>query len=256
MAPAGELLIECRGLACGYETGAVLEDVDLAVHRGEIVAIMGVSGCGKSTLLRTMLGLLRPLAGRVYLFGEDLYAASADRRAELLRRTGTVFQRDALFASLTVHDNIALPLREVAHLPEPIVREMVRIKLALVGMSGSEALLPANLSGGQQKRIALARAAALDPEIVLCDEPTAALDPIVAAGIDAALLHLRDVLGVTIVAVSHDVASVGRVADRAALLNSGRILALGTVAELAASGDPDVREFFHQRAMPASGVSS
>ena len=239
-------LVECRDLACGYDE-PVLEHVDLTIEAGEIVALLGGSGCGKSTLLRTLTGLLPPLAGEVRLFGESLYELDVETRDLLLRRIGIAFQQDALFSSMTLEDNIALPLRELTHLPDAVVGEMVRMKLALVGLSGLEHRLPANVSGGQRKRAALARASILDPELIFCDEPTAGLDPIVAVGIDETLVKFRDALGCTIVVVSHELDTVKAIADRGIMLARGAIRASGTIDELVGSRDQAVYEFFHAR---------
>jgi len=239
-------LVECRDLACGYDE-PVLEHVDLTIEAGEIVALLGGSGCGKSTLLRTLTGLLPPLAGEVRLFGESLYELDVEARDLLLRRIGIAFQQDALFSSMTLEDNIALPLRELTHLPDAVVGEMVRMKLALVGLSGLEHRLPANVSGGQRKRAALARASILDPELIFCDEPTAGLDPIVAVGIDETLVKFRDALGCTIVVVSHELDTVKAIADRGIMLARGAIRASGTIDELVGSRDQAVYEFFHAR---------
>jgi phospholipid/cholesterol/gamma-HCH transport system ATP-binding protein len=238
-------LLECTGLACGYDA-PVLEHVDLVVERGEIVALLGGSGSGKSTLLRTVTGILPPLAGEVRLFGEPLYELDRDARDALLRRTGTLFQHDALFGSMTVLDNVALPLRELTPLPEAVIVEMARMRLALVGLDGFDHRAPESLSGGQRKRAALARASVLDPELVFCDEPSAGLDPVIAAGIDATLLRFRDVLGITIIAVTHELESIRAVADRAVMLGDGGVVAAGTIDELAASREPPVYNFFHR----------
>jgi phospholipid/cholesterol/gamma-HCH transport system ATP-binding protein len=238
-------LVECRGLAVGYDPAApTLRDLDLRVGAGEIVALLGSSGCGKSTLLRTLVGLLPPLAGEVELFGEPLYDLA--RRDRLLRRTGTAFQQDALFGGMTVEDNVALPLRELTTLPGAIVREMVRMRLALVGLAGFERRAVTELSGGERKRAALARATILDPELVFCDEPSAGLDPVVAAGIDSMLITLRDTLGSAFVVVSHELASIQTIADRAVMLAHGTVHAQGTIAELTASHDAVVYNFFHR----------
>ncbi len=187
-------LLECRDLRVGYER-PVLAHVELAVERGEIVALLGGSGSGKTTLLRTVTGLLPPLGGEVRLFGRAIFDDGGDERAQLLRRTGTAFQQDALFSSMTVGDNVLLPLRELTDLPPALAAEMMRNRLTMVGLGGLEHRAPSSLSGGQRKRAALARATILDPELVFCDEPSAGLDPIVAAGIDDTLLRLRDALG-------------------------------------------------------------
>jgi phospholipid/cholesterol/gamma-HCH transport system ATP-binding protein len=245
MSHPGELVLECRDLSVGYDR-PILEHVDLTIRRGEIVALLGGSGCGKSTLLRTIIGLQPPLAGEVVVFGESMYEVSPDERSRLLRRTGTAFQQDALFGSMTVEDNVALPLCELTRLPAAVIREMVRMRLALVGLPGMEHRMPATLSGGQRKRAALARASILDPELVFCDEPSAGLDPAVAAGIDEMLLQLRKVLGVTLAVVTHELESIRTIADRGVLFSHGGIRATGTIDELARSTDPDVFGFFHR----------
>jgi len=243
-----DVVVTCAGVAVGYGERPVLADIDLEIHRGEIVTLLGGSGCGKTTLLRAITGLLRPLAGTVTLLGEDIYALSDDDRRALLHRTGMAFQQDALFSAMSIVDNVALPLREVTRLPESVIAEMARIKLALVGLSGLEHRLPASLSGGQRKRAALARASILDPEIIFCDEPSAGLDPVVAAELDDTLRRFRDVLGVTVVVVTHELASIRAIADRAIMFGDGRVLAVGTVAELERSSDEGVYGFFHARA--------
>ena len=238
-------LLECRGVSCGYEK-PVLTNIDLQIKQGEIVALLGGSGCGKSTLLRTITGLLPPLAGQVMLFGKSLYELPLDERNQLLRRTGMAFQMDALFGSMTIGDNVALPLHELTTLPEPIVREMVRMRLGLVGLEAKLESTPSQLSGGQRKRAALARATILDPELVFCDEPSAGLDPVVAAGIDETLLQFRSVLGITLVVVSHELESIRTIADRAVMLSGGAIRANGSIDELMESTDDEVWKFFHR----------
>ncbi|HMG53664.1 MAG TPA: ATP-binding cassette domain-containing protein [Kofleriaceae bacterium] len=249
-------VVACRGLSVGFGQTPVLVDIDLAVERGTIVALLGGSGCGKSTLLRALTGLQPPLAGEVRLLGDDLYALDADGRRGLLRRTGMAFQQDALFGSMSVLDNVAMPVRELTRLPEIVIREMARIKLALVGLAGFEHRSPNSLSGGQRKRAALARASILDPEVVFCDEPSAGLDPVVAAGIDDTLKRFRDALGVTIVIVTHELESIRAIADRAIMLGGGRVIAAGTVAELEQSDDQDVYNFFHRIAASPAGPAS
>jgi phospholipid/cholesterol/gamma-HCH transport system ATP-binding protein len=242
-----DVIVECRDVACGFDD-PVLEHVDLQIRRGEIVALLGGSGSGKSTLMRTMCGLLPPLGGQVRLFGELLYELDAARREALLRRVGVSFQQDALFSAISIADNVALPLRELTALPDPVIREMVRMRLELVGIGELGDRQRAHISGGQRKRAAIARASILDPELVLCDEPTAGLDPVVATGIDHTLVQFREVLGCTMVIVSHELASIRATADRAAMLAGGRIVAIGTVAELERSREPTVHQFFHARA--------
>ena len=242
-----EPVLECRGLTVGYDEEApVLQDLDLVIHGGEIVTILGSSGCGKSTLLRTVIGLLPPIGGEVRVFGVPIYEASGDERDAVLRRTGVMFQQDALFASMTVLDNVALPLRELTQLPEALIVEMARMRLALVGLAGFEARAPSTLSGGQRKRAALARASVLDPELIFCDEPSAGLDPVIAAGIDDVLRDFRSALGITVVAISHELESIKAISDRAIMLAGGGVKAAGTIDELATSLDPDVHDFFHR----------
>jgi len=241
-------MLLCRKLTVGYaEDQPVLSDIELEVRRGEIVALLGGSGSGKSTLLRTITGLQPPLAGGVNLLGQDIYELDDEARRALLRRTGMAFQQDALFGSLTIQDNVALPLRELTKLPEPIICEMARMRLALVGLAGFERRQPAALSGGQRKRAALARASILDPEIIFCDEPSAGLDPVVAAELDDTLLRFRDVLGITIVIVSHELESIRALADRAIMFGHGKMLASGTLSELEHSQNEEVYHYFHAR---------
>ena len=242
-----DVILACRGVSVGYDDKPVLAGIDLEITRGEIVTLLGGSGCGKTTLLRAITGLLSPLAGSVTLLGEDIYALSDDDRRALLRRTGMAFQQDALFGSLTIQDNVALPLRELTKLPEPIICEMARMRLALVGLAGFERRQPAALSGGQRKRAALARASILDPEIIFCDEPSAGLDPVVAAELDDTLLRFRDVLGITIVIVSHELESIRALADRAIMFGHGKMLASGTLSELEHSQNEEVYHYFHAR---------
>jgi phospholipid/cholesterol/gamma-HCH transport system ATP-binding protein len=249
-----EVLIECRGVACGYGGVPVLAEIDLAIRRGEVLALLGGSGSGKTTLLRTVAGLLPPLTGTVRLLGEELYLLEEGARARLLRQTGMLFQQGALFGSLSVEDNVALPLREHTTLPEPVIREIVRLKLALVGLQGFEGRLPSDLSGGQRKRVALVRASILDPEIILCDEPSSGLDPVMAATVDDTLLQFRRLFGYTIVVVTHELESIRRLNGRVVMLGDGRILATGTVAELSRSTLPPVHAFFH-RIPPALGAA-
>ena len=239
-------VLECRDLACGYDGVAVLEHVDLRIEAGELVAILGRSGGGKSTLLRTLVGLQPPLAGDVLLFGRSLYALGAAERA-LTQRLGVVFQQDALWSSQSLEDNVALPLHELTRLRAPVIRELVRMKLALVGLDGLQPRLPSQLSVGQRRRGAIARAAILDPELLACDEPTAGLDPVTAAGIDDVLVRYRRLLGMTVVVVSHELASIAAIASRGVMLEAGTIRATGTVDELAHSTDQQVFEFFHAR---------
>ena len=241
-----EPIIVCQNLVCGYGTKAILEDINLEIYRGEIATLLGGSGSGKSTLMRTMVGLLPPLEGEVRVFGVNMTELDEDQRNEMLRRTGMLFQYSALFSSSTILDNIALPLREFTALPEPVIHEMVLQKLALVGLEGLEQRLPSDISGGQRKRVGLARGTILDPEIVFCDEPSAGLDPIAAAGLDSVLRRFQDLFGMTFVVVTHELESIKLLADRVIMLWQGRVLADGPLQEMFDSDDDRVHEFFHR----------
>ncbi len=241
-----EVLLECRDLAVGHDGVPVLEGVNLEVRRGEIVALLGGSGSGKSTLLATVTGLIPAISGSVRLFGEPFLELREEEQNAVRRRTGLLFQQDALFGSLSLLENLALPLRELTSLPEPVIVELAHIKLGLVGLGGMVDRMPSQLSGGQRRRAGLARASVLDPELVFCDEPSAGLDPVVSAEIDELLLQFRDVLGITLVVVSHHLASIRTISDRAIMLGRGQILASGTLDELDQSSDPDVHAFTHR----------
>ncbi|MEM1347305.1 MAG: ATP-binding cassette domain-containing protein [Myxococcota bacterium] len=249
-----EAIIELEGVDAGYDGQVVLHDLNIEIYRGEITALLGGSGSGKSTILRTVTGLLEPLRGKARLMGEDLYSLGQKQRANLLKRTGMLFQYGALFGSRSILDNVALPLREHTELPESVIQEMVRMKLALVGLAGLEYRLPADVSGGQRKRVALARAAILDPEIIFCDEPSAGLDPVVAAGLDDVLRRFQRLFRMSMVVVTHELESIKVLADRVIMLADNRIQTVGTVDELSESDIPDVYNFFHR--VPPDYVSS
>ncbi len=246
MSDQRDILLECNDLTVGHDGAPVLRGVNLQVRRREIVALLGGSGSGKSTLLRTITGLIPPISGGVCLFGEPFHDIGEDRRSALRRRTGLLFQQDALFGSMTLLENLALPLRELTHMPEPVIVELARMKLGLVGLGRLVHRLPSQMSGGQRRRAGLARASVLDPELIFCDEPSAGLDPVVAAEIDEVLLQFRDVLGITLVVVTHHLESIRAIADRAIMVGRGEIIASGTIEELDRSSDPDVHAFFHR----------
>ncbi len=246
-APASqEPLLEVRGLVARYGTRTILDGVDLTVPKGQIRVILGGSGCGKSTLLKHCIGLSAPAAGTVRLLGEKLEEIEGRPREQLLARIGVLFQYGALLGSLTIAENVALPLREHTRLPEDVIAELVRLKLALVELSHAEHLLPSELSGGMRKRAALARAMALDPEIIFCDEPSAGLDPLTSAELDELLLRLRDRFGMSVVVVTHELASIEKITDRAIMLSAGKVIAEGTVADLKATPHPEIRAFFQR----------
>ena len=236
-------VIELKQVRYLADSASVLDGVNLTVNRGEVVGVMGRSGTGKTTLLRLIMGLAFPAEGQVLVGGENVSALS-ERDLERLRLSmGMVFQGAALFDSMTVAENVAFALVEHRRARGEDLAGRVRKLLEMVGMVGAEAKLPAELSGGMRKRVGIARALALEPEVVLYDEPTAGLDPISAANIDHLVVRLRDQLGVTSVLVSHDVQSLRRVCDRVALLHHGKFIATGTPSELENSADPAVKQF-------------
>lgn len=243
----GEPILVVRDLAAGYGDRTVLEGINFEVRRGETFVILGGSGCGKSTLLRNLVGLTRPLSGQILINGRDFTAMSDAERLEMRKKMGMCFQGAALLNSVSLADNVALPLREHTRLKESTIEIMTRIKLELVGLSGFEDYLPSELSGGMRKRAGLARAMAMDPEIIFYDEPSAGLDPIVAAGLDALIRKMQNTFNLTSVVVTHEMASVEIIADRVCLLRDGRIVEMGTPAELRASRHPFVRQFFERR---------
>jgi len=242
----GETLIEVRGLCNRFGPHVVHEHLDLDLYRGEILGVVGGSGTGKSVLLRSIVGLHRPSAGEVRLFGQNLLRLDAAARAALEQRMGVLFQKGALFSSLSVRENVALPLIEHAGLSRADAEALAEVKLALAGLSPQAGdLYPASLSGGMVKRAALARALALDPDVVLLDEPTAGLDPIGAAAFDQLLLTLRNALGLTVFMVTHDLDSLWTLCDRIAVLSRKRVLVADTPQRVAAFDDPWVQGYFN-----------
>jgi phospholipid/cholesterol/gamma-HCH transport system ATP-binding protein len=242
----GEDVISVRGLTMGFGERVVVRDLDFAVRRGEVFVVMGSSGCGKTTLLRHLLGLQEPLAGEVRFGDESFTGAPRDERERLLRRVGVLFQGSALWSSMTLAENVALPLEQFTSLSAASIRSIVRLKLSLVGLRGFEDYFPWELSGGMQKRAGLARAISLDPEILFIDEPSASLDPPTARRLDALIAQLRDALGTTAVVVTHDVATILGIGTRALFLDGERqrAVAEGTPSELRERGPPAVRAFF------------
>jgi phospholipid/cholesterol/gamma-HCH transport system ATP-binding protein len=236
-------MIEVCHLRKAFAGRVVLEDVSFAVARGTVCVVMGGSGSGKSTILRHLIGAYRPDAGQIYLDGEEVTRLAERDLQRVRRKFGMLFQGGALLNSLTVGENVALPIRHHTDLPEETIAIMVKLKLELVGLRDAEHLKPSQLSGGMQKRISLARAIALDPKIVFYDEPSAGLDPIVSGVIDTLMVDLTKKMGITSVVVTHDMASAFRIADHMIMLHRGRIVASGTPQEIRQSDDPLVQQF-------------
>ncbi len=240
-------IIRVEGLTTHYGARRILNDINLEIYPRETMVLLGSSGTGKSTLLRHILALEKPTSGHIYIKGMDVCCAPDEQMNELRRHMGVLFQSGALFGSMSLGDNVALPLRELTRLDESTIQVLLRLKLDLVGLSGFEQLSPSQLSGGMRKRAGLARALALDPEILLFDEPSAGLDPITAAGIDALILKLKETFPMTIVVVTHELASAFLIADRIAVMFSGEIIALGTPEEIRQNPHPRVQQFLNRK---------
>jgi phospholipid/cholesterol/gamma-HCH transport system ATP-binding protein len=244
-----EAVIDVRDVSITLGGYPVHRGLSLAVARGEVVALIGGSGTGKSVLLREIIGLLKPQAGRIELFGQSVWDSTPAQMNLLRKRFGVLFQDGALFSSLSVEDNVATPLFEHTDLPHSTCRQLARLKLALVGLPPDTAGKgPSELSGGMRKRVALARALALDPELLFLDEPTSGLDPISARAFDALIRLLADSLGLTVFLVTHDLDTLFSIIDRVIVLSGGRVLGSGTVAELKRIDDPWLNEYFAARA--------
>lgn len=255
MATRKHLRIEVRGLDMTFGERVVQRDLNFVVREGEIFVIMGDSGSGKSTLLKHMIGLIRPAHGEVLFDGESFWAARAGRRAAISRRFGVLFQNGALWSSMMLAENVALPLQQYTDLNAAEVGQIVALKLALVGLRGFEDFYPSDLSGGMRKRAGLARAIALDPDLLFFDEPSAGLDPLSANRLDQLILALRDSLSATVVVVTHELASIFAIADDSIFLDGERRTAVahGDPRDLReASDDPKVRAFLRRGEVPAA----
>jgi len=240
-----DVLVRIRGLSFSRGTRKIFDNIDLDIHRGRVTAIMGPSGTGKTTLLRLIGGQLRPDAGTVEVDGENVHRLSLSALYELRKRMGMLFQSGALLTDLDVYDNIAFPLREHTKLPEALIRDLVLMKLEAVGLRGARDLMPSELSGGMARRVALARAIALDPMMIMYDEPFTGQDPISMGVIVQLIRKLNDALGLTSIVVSHDVAETTEIADYVYVLSSGRVMGQGTPDELERSESGWVKQFIH-----------
>lgn len=245
--PNAKTIIDVKRLVTHYGETKVLDDVSLTVKEGEIYVIIGGSGCGKSTLLKHMCGLIRPTSGEIIYRGQDIARLDEDALAKVQRTIGIAFQSSGLFNSMTVGDNVAMPIREYGDVPKELIPALVRMKLGFVGLSSAEDLMPSELSGGMRKRAGLARAIALDPPLVYFDEPSAGLDPIMASGLDELVLDLNRILGLTFVIVTHELDSIRKIADRVLMLDRGKVIFTGTRAEAENAPVERVRQFFERR---------
>ncbi|HXA09106.1 MAG TPA: ABC transporter ATP-binding protein [Chthoniobacterales bacterium] len=248
MTPENQPVVEVKNLIRKFGERSVIDDLNFQIDRGETLVIMGGSGCGKSTLLRHIVGVMKPNSGSVQIFGEEITTMNDREIARVRRRFGMLFQSGALLASLTVGENVALPLLQHTDLSPAEIDEVVTRKLQMVGLTGFENLKPAEISGGMKKRVGLARALALEPELLFSDEPTSGLDPIMTAVVDRLTLELTRGSGMTAVVVTHDMTSAFRIATRMIMLNHGKIIAQGTPNEIRANPNPDVQQFINGEA--------
>ncbi len=244
--PESSPMIEITDLTTHYGSRKILNGISLNVHKGEVMVIMGGSGSGKSTLLRHLIGLEHQSAGCISLLSQDIGGMTEQEMTQLYRKLGVAFQSGALFSSMTVGENIMLPLREHTKLDQKTMEIMVRLKLEVVNMAGFEDLMPSELSGGMLKRAAFARAVIMDPVLLFCDEPSAGLDPVVSSALDELILRLRDALDMTIVVVTHELESAFRIADRITVLDKGEILTIGSVEEVRASDNKRIQDLLNR----------
>ncbi|MCD6075321.1 MAG: putative ABC-type transporter, ATPase component [Rhodospirillales bacterium] len=244
---ANDLVIEVRDLVTHYGTRKILDGVDFDVRAGEIMVVMGGSGSGKSTLMRHLLSLEQATSGTLRVLGKDVTTLDTVGRGELYKELGVAFQTGALFSSMTVGENIMLPLTEHTKLDRQTMEIMMRMKLEVVDLAGFEDLMPAELSGGMVKRAALARAVVMDPKILFCDEPSAGLDPVVSASIDDLLLRLRDAMKMSIIVITHELESAFKIADRITILDHGKVLMVGSVDDMKTSDNERIQNILHRR---------
>ncbi len=244
-----EVIIRVENLTAGYDDVVIVKDINFEVRTGEVFVILGGSGCGKSTLLKHMIGLLSPVSGKVVIEGNDIVSARGQKRKNILRRIGVMYQNGALFGSMNIMENICLGLEEFTNLPKDAMEFVARIRLKVVGLEGCEFKMPSELSGGMRKRAAIARAMALDPKVLFLDEPSAGLDPIISSQLDDLIIELSRSLGITFILVTHELPSIYKVADRAIMLDktTKTIVATGTPDYLRDKSDNSwVRQFFNR----------
>lgn len=246
-APISREIIKIDNLVTHYGSRKILDGINLSIFRGEIMVIMGGSGSGKTTLLQHLLGLLRPTSGSIYMLGKDITTLNANEMHELRRDMGVAFQGGALFSSMTVGENVQLPLREHTRLDNNTINIMTRLKLELVNLAGFENLMPSELSGGMIKRVALARAVIMDPKLLFFDEPSAGLDPVVSAELDELILRLKQAMNMSIIVVTHELDSAFKIADRITVLDQGKILMTGTVDEIRNSDSDRIQNMLNRR---------
>jgi phospholipid/cholesterol/gamma-HCH transport system ATP-binding protein len=242
-----DMVIEVKGLVTHFGNRKILDGIDFDVRAGEIMVVMGGSGSGKSTLMRHLLSLEQATSGTIRVLGKDVAALDTVSRGELYKELGVAFQSGALFSSMSVGENIMLPLTEHTKLDRQTMEIMMRMKLEVVDLAGFEDLMPAELSGGMVKRAALARAVVMDPQILFCDEPSAGLDPVVSASIDDLLLRLRDAMQMSIIVITHELESAFKIADRITILDHGKVLMVGSVDQIKASDNERIQNILHRR---------
>ncbi len=247
VSPSTPPAVQVDGLVAEYDGRTVLDRVNMQAQRGEITVVLGESGCGKTTLLRHIVGLLTPKAGRVCINGQNVHTAGEEERERILRDVGMSFQGGALFGSLTLEENVALPILEHTRVDRDTATMLARMKLSVVGLEQAARLFPAEISGGMKKRAAVARALALDPGLLLFDELSAGLDPVTARELDELVLRVKESMGMTIVIVTHELGSIQMIADRAVMLDAGKVLAAGTLDEVQQTDHPKIRAFFDRR---------
>lgn len=237
-------IISVKDLVAKFGEETILENVSVDIYPQEITAILGGSGCGKTTFVKNILRLHQPFSGSVKIFDKEITSMDEQEFNDILSKIGMLFQNGALLNSLSIFDNVAIPLEQHTNLPKNVIEKIIKVKLDQVNLGHAIYMVPSELSGGMKKRVALARAIALDPDILICDEPSAGLDPLTSASLDELILKLKDLLNMTIVIVTHELASIHRIADRIVFLDNGRVLFNGTLEEAKQTDIPEVRTFF------------